>query len=444
MQFMKRLYQLGVLLIPLFIFISLSLILLYTGNGLTQAQTFPVLSGILAYALLLFEVLLAARPKYLEKKLGLPALYAIHGMAALVILAVTFLHAGSAMAASAEFEVWPSVRPTGSLSTRLFLLATVTGAFVLSGVLAQKFKIIARIQRKRKRESSLVIHSLSFLAVALIFIHMLAVDATRENTLFVVLAALYSILTAGYFIYAKIRARHTPEYVLAGLNRQNKNVFDLEFEHLSGTPLDYHAGQYVFLTFTDSALPKQSHPFSISSAPAEDNRLILTVKQNGDYTAQLPDLKAGDKAVLEGPYGHFYTQYDTEADTPLVFLAGGIGITPLMSIIREQVKAGRNRRMILLWALAEKDDVLFLDELESIQKSFTGFSYWITLSREKAEGFQYGRISTGLLEKAGVTDLGGYGEYFLCGPLPMMRSAKKLLLKNGIASEHIHMEEFSF
>ena len=101
MQFMKRLYQLGVLLIPLFIFISLSLILLYTGNGLTQAQTFPVLSGILAYALLLFEVLLAARPKYLEKKLGLPALYAIHGMAALVILAVTFLHAGSAMAASA-------------------------------------------------------------------------------------------------------------------------------------------------------------------------------------------------------------------------------------------------------------------------------------------------------------------------------------------------------
>lgn len=210
---MKRLYQLGVLLIPLLIFISLSLALLYTGEGLTEAQAFPVLSGILVYAILLFEILLAARPKYLERKLGLPTLYAIHGMAALVILAVTFLHAGSAMVASAEFEVWTVVRPTGSLSTLLFLLATVTGAFVLSGVLAQKSKVIAGIQKKRKRETSLVLHSLSFFSVILIFIHMLAVDVTRENTLFVVLAALYSMLTAGSFIYAKIRARHTPQYI---------------------------------------------------------------------------------------------------------------------------------------------------------------------------------------------------------------------------------------
>lgn len=82
------------------------------------------------------------------------------------------------------------------------------------------------------------------------------------------------------------------------------------------------------------ALPRQSHPFSISSVPEKEGRLVLTIKQNGDYTAQIPNLKAGDKAVLEGPYGHFYMQYDTEADAPLVFLAGGIGVTPLMSIIR--------------------------------------------------------------------------------------------------------------
>lgn len=441
---MKRFYKSGVLLIPLFIFLSLSLILLYTGNGLTESQTFPVLSGVLAYSILLFEIVLAARPKYLEKRLGLPALYAIHGAAALVILAITFFHAGSAMAASAEFEVWSVVRPTGSLSTLLFLLATVTGAFVLSGVLAQKSKLVARIQKKRKRETSLVLHSLSFLAVVLLFIHMLAVDVVRANALFVAAAALYSILAAGIFVYAKIRVRQTPKYVLTRLHRQNKNVFDLEFEHLSGTPLNYHAGQYVFLTFVNSALPKQSHPFSISSAPGEDHRLALTIKQSGDYTELLPNLKAGDQAALEGPYGHFYMQYDTDADTPLVFLAGGIGVTPLMSIIREQVKAGRNRKMILLWALAEKDDALFLEELENMRKDFPEFSYWITLSREQADGFHHGRISKELLEEAGVTALDGYGEYFLCGPLPMMRSAKTLLLENGISLEHIHMEEFSF
>lgn len=148
--------------------------------------------------------------------------------------------------------------------------------------------------------------------------------------------------------------------------------------------------------------------------------------------------------MLEGPYGHFYMQYSTDSDIPLVFLAGGIGVTPLMSIIREQVKAGRNRKMILLWALAEKDDVLFLDELGDIQRNFPEFSYWITLSREKVDEFHHGRISKELLEEAGVTALNGWGEYFLCGPLPMMRSAKSLLLESGITSEHIHMEEFNF
>lgn len=114
-QYMKHLYMFGVLLIPLFFFISLSLILIYTGNGLTEEQIFPILSGVLAYAVLLFEILLAARPHYLETYLGLPKLYAIHGIAALVILAVTFVHAGSAMTVAAEFETWPIVRPTGSL-----------------------------------------------------------------------------------------------------------------------------------------------------------------------------------------------------------------------------------------------------------------------------------------------------------------------------------------
>lgn len=275
---MKHLYMFGVLLIPLFFFISLSLILIYTGNGLTEEQIFPILSGVLAYAVLLFEILLAARPHYLETYLGLPKLYAIHGIAALVILAVTFVHAGSAMTVAAEFETWPVVRPTGSLPTLLFLVATITGTFVLSGVLAQKSKVIARVQQKRKRENSLVLHGFSFFALVLVFIHMLAVDVIRQNSLFVAVAALYSVLTAGGFVYTKIRARHTPKYVLTKLSQQNKNVFDLEFEHLSGTPLNYYAGQYVFLTFVDSALPKQSHPFSISGAPGQDRRLVLTIK----------------------------------------------------------------------------------------------------------------------------------------------------------------------
>lgn len=431
-------------MIPIFVFVVLSVILLLTGEGLNEEQTFPILSGILAWSLLLFEMLIAARPKFMEKIVGLPELYAVHGLTGVVILFISFSHARSGMSASNQFTTLSFVRPTGSLSTLLFLIATVTGALVLSGILARHFKWITRFQKKRCRETSLVLHGLSAITVLLLYAHMMAVDIVRANTLFCVLIALRTILTEGVFFASKVKARHMPKYTLKNLTKLNKDVFNLEMVPVNGKLLDYYEGQYIFLNFIDSALPKQSHPFSISSTPESRDSLVLTIKENGDYTRRLSELKPGDTAVLEGPYGHFYKEYDRNSDKPLIFLAGGIGITPLLGIIRTQIKIRNNRKMILLWSLTEQSDVLFQEELQSIQQNALGFSYYITLSREKAEGFGYGRISIESLKESGVLTLQGKGDYFLCGPLPMMRGVKSLLLKNGISEKQIHMEEFSF
>lgn len=81
------------------------------------------------------HILLAACPKFLEKRMGLPALYAVHGVTVFVLLAVTFSHKRVGMPVSSQFASLLVVRPTGSLSVLLFLLATVAGIFVLSGAL---------------------------------------------------------------------------------------------------------------------------------------------------------------------------------------------------------------------------------------------------------------------------------------------------------------------
>lgn len=441
---MKILKKMWILAIPAVIFATLSLFICFTGTGLAEWQVFPILSGLLAYSLLLFELLLAARPRFLEKQIGLPELYAVHGMTGFAILIVVIAHANAAMRFSERFSALAFVFPTGILSAILFLLAILTGAFILSGILAQRIKWITQIQKKWKRETGLFIHGFSVLSVFLVFVHMLSLELIRSNVLFCVLNTLYVLIQAGVFFSAKVKARHTHRYTLTKLKKLNKNVFDLELSFASGKPLNYRAGQYVFLTFVNSALPRESHPFSISSSPADNNRLLLTVKQSGDYTRKISELKAGDMAVLEGPYGHFYRYYDKNGDSPLILLAGGIGITPLLSILREQTRLPNSRKIILLWSLSKQSDVLLLDELEFIKRNYSDFTYIITLSKEKADKFRHGRISMDLLEESGIRSLKGKGEYFICGPLSMMNATKDLLVKSGVPSQSIHMEKFSF
>lgn len=434
------------LLVGLFIYLSLLGLFLVNDQLIPEGQQLPVALGLLAFSLALTEVFIALRPKKLEKKIGLPSMYFVHGILAFVLLLVAFAHAGSELNAQKSFTVAPTADPAGFVAMLLFIMVTLTGVFILSSTFVKESPFLKRLKTTTfKREAGLWVHRLSVLAVIAIFAHMMSIDFVRSNGALSIVSGLYVVLAVGGYIGSKVAKRQLPKYVLQSSSQQNPSVFGLEFEPQTGTLMPYEPGQYVFVRFLESDLPKESHPFSISSAPeSHSSTLQVMIKNSGDYTSQINKLKIGDIATLDGPYGNFMDSDTATADTPLVMLAGGIGITPIISALRSQIEKQPSRRMILVWGLTSQNDLLLLDELQQMKQKNDNFSYHIIFSREPVDSFDHGRISEEYLQNIGVDALYPEADFFICGPAPMMSSMKKILTDNQVPQIKIHIEEFSF
>lgn len=436
---MSQLRKSALPLMELLLYLTLLLPLLLQKEALPEGQTAPVALGLLAFSLALMNVFVALRPKFLEKSTGLPSMYATHGIMAVVLVIAALFHAFNEMGAEKNFTVSGVVMPAGFLALLLLLLATFTGAFVLSGKRNKKKK------KKMKRETGLRMHRLSLLAVFLIFVHMMAIDFVRSNTLLSVLSALYTVLAIGGYIAKRVQNRKSSQYELTNCVALTPGVFELTFAPLKGNRMEYAPGQYVFVRFVKSALPKEAHPFSISGAPEDGEETVqIMVKNSGDYTAKISELKPGDIATLEGPYGNFLKEETANSNTPLVLLAGGIGITPILSILRSLNKTNSARKTVLVWGLAKEEDVLALEELRTMHEQNPDFSYRLLFSEEQVDGYDSGFMTGDYFDSIGIDALYPEADFFICGPAVMMTSVKEILKANQVAPDKIHLEEFSF
>ena len=190
------------------------------------------------------------------------------------------------------------------------------------------------------------------------------------------------------------------------------------FERLDGPLPPFRAGQYVNLMVTVEGV-RTSRPYSISSAPGA-RRLELTVrnKPEGFVAPYLFNtLKVGDVLETTGPAGHFY--YEPLMDgKDLVFLAGGSGITPFMSMIRDTVQRLRPLKINLIYGSRTPEDVIFKGELEKLAASHSGFTLSLVIS-EPPDG--YGGLK-GFLDSKLIAQVVGNIQgktVYVCGPRVM-------------------------
>lgn len=432
--------------ITAFIFATLLAALFLGSNPLPAGQPIPISLGLLAFSLALTEVFISLRAKKMERNIGLPLAYSVHGIMAIVLMIAAFMHMNGEINAQKRFAALPFAGLAGFLAIALLALATLTGVFVLSNMFTSKSKFLTRIKNSiLKREIALWVHRLSVLAIVVIFIHMLAVGFIRSNLLLCLLAGLYVVLAVAGYVASKINNKMLPRYVLINCTQQNTTVYQLEFEPQKTAIMPYYAGQYVFVRFIKSDVPKESHPFSIVSSPAPGNSTLkIMIKNSGDYTSIINKVKKGDIATLEGPYGNFIDEKTANANMPMVMLAGGIGITPILSILKNQAKVGTTRKIILVWGLTSKADLLNTEELEKIKEQNLNFSYSITFSKDTVPNFAKGQITQELLHQAGVSALYAEADFFICGPTAMISSMNSILKNNRVKKEKIHIEKFSF
>ncbi len=196
--------------------------------------------------------------------------------------------------------------------------------------------------------------------------------------------------------------------------------------------MDYLPGQFIFVSFTDKELGTETHPFSVASSPSQEDLKIL-VKEAGDYTSKLKNLKPGTSATIEGPFGNLV--YSKVRNKNQIWIAGGIGIAPFMGMFRDLAEDSKGYNVDLYYCSASQGEMVYFNELSKLVVAKTGAFNFIPFCQD-----QKGFISAGaIMELSGR--LAGK-DIFLCGPPIMITNLKKQFSKLGIRKSRIHSEEF--
>lgn len=435
--------------LALLIFISLlgTLLLEWTPGSWQVLVSFAC--GLFAYSLMLTQVLISVRIKVIEHHIGLPNLYAVHGfmgMAALLAVLIHFLNQWNGFAVIFSGQV-STASLFGFIGAFSLLIVILTGVFVLSNTFIKRSKkLMKRKDTIYKRERQLWLHRLSLLAIVAIYFHLFNLRFVSSNALFMTLLTTYTIVVLGWYAIYKINLMRLPRYSVHSISKPTQSLYQLELIPADNQPvLTYKAGQYAFLRFVDSDVANESHPFSLSSSPEHSKeKLQMIIKESGDFTRTLNQVKPGDKVTLDGPYGDYFPKEAAMSRTPMVLLSGGIGVTPNLSILRHEIANKSDRRIFFVWGLATKEDIMLVEELDRLEKEFPNFTYHFIFSNEEVPGYAHGFISPKYLQEIGAGDLYDEAHYYICGPPPMLNAAKKMLADNHVDPERIFLEEFAF
>jgi predicted ferric reductase len=214
-----------------------------------------------------------------------------------------------------------------------------------------------------------------------------------------------------------------------------KDITEVSFHKPDG--FDYQPGQYLFIRFPRFEGYKELFPFSISTDPSQD-LVRLSIRRGGDYTGtKVPELRKGDDAIIMGPYGKFGDRY-LKHEKDMIWIAGGIGITPFLSLAKHESMFPTGRKNLLIWVVRENKDAFHDSELFIEAKKNKDFEYihWFSSQR--------GRISADDI----IEILGGIHEVrrryiFMCGPPKMMESLSRGLSKRGVRYKNIIYEDFN-
>ena len=200
-------------------------------------------------------------------------------------------------------------------------------------------------------------------------------------------------------------------------------------------------GQFGWLTVWGSPFSITAHPFSFSSsAEATGGKVEMTIRNLGDFTRAIGEVPVGTRVYLDGPYGAF--TIGNPADMH-VLIAGGVGITPMMSIIRTLADCGDTRPVILLYGSKDWESITFREELESL-KARLNLTVVHVLANPPADWtLEKGFITAEMFRRHLPPPYADH-EYFICGPDVMMDAIEKALGQLNVPLSKYHSERYSF
>lgn len=311
---------------------------------------------------------------------------------------------------------------------------------VIANVLLQVVFLssIVIVRRRLKYEWWRTTHWLVYGVFILAFWHqlangqeLLAYPGLRRYWIGLFIFALGAVFWRRYLRPLLLYARY--RFVVEKVTTEAPGVTSIYVSGQSLQKLRYQAGQFAFWYFWQSGFRTQKHPFTISSSP-KDPYLRLSAKGIGDYSAALSAIRKGTPVLLNGPYGRFTTAVQTRKKR--LFIAGGIGITPIRSMLGEERLPGD----MLLYSARTQADLAFFDEIEQWRADGLEVGYFVGESSLRAPYMHIAQIDGPQLQQL-APDL-AERDVWLCGPPPMMDAIEKTLIGLGVPKPQIHTERF--
>ncbi len=225
-------------------------------------------------------------------------------------------------------------------------------------------------------------------------------------------------------------------YTIVNLYPTCRDVDILELKATDNATLDFDPGMFVMLVYKDPTTGVEiSRAFSLASSPNSPTLDFAIAMIHGQFTSKLDVAKAGDMLYVTGPYGQF--KFDPNKDKKVLFIAGGTGVAPFISMLRMIKERNLSIDVDLLYSIKHPDEIVLKDELESYMKDM-GMKMTITVTRDDGIGSwsgERGHIDANMIQKYSP-DLLERGAY-ICGPLNFAKAMKAALVSLNYPEKNI-------
>jgi predicted ferric reductase len=224
--------------------------------------------------------------------------------------------------------------------------------------------------------------------------------------------------------------------------RQERGDTSTLVMHPDGHPgFRFSPGQFGWLTLWGSPFKITGHPFSFSSsAEVTDGRVEMSIRNLGDFTSAIDKVPVGQRVYLDGPYGAF--TIGNPADMH-VLIAGGVGVTPMMSMIRTLADRSDTRPVILLYGSRDWESITFREELEALKARLNLTVVHVLANPSAGWTGDQGFITADVFKRHLPPPYADH-EYFICGPDVMMDAIEKALGEMNVPLSKYHSERYSF
>jgi predicted ferric reductase len=394
--------------------------------------------GFVGLAVLGLQLVVTTRIKDLAGPYGMDVVIQFHRQMSLVGFAMVLAH--PALLIATELYDLTLLNPIERDAQQWFGLAAVVCLLVV---------VVSSLWRERLRlnyEVWKVLHgvlAVAIVATALVHVQIVGyyVDTLWKQLLWIAMsAALVSAIAWVRLVKPVLMMRHPWEVVEVA--EEGAESWTLRLRAVGHEGVRFQPGQFAWIVINGSPFSVHEHPFSFASSAEKGDEVCFTIKELGDWTSQVNEIEPGSRAYVDGPYGAFSP--DRAEGAGFVLVAGGIGVTPVLSILRTFADRDERRRIVLFYGGPTMDELAFLDELRDLESRLA--LEVVPVPENPPDGWEgeSGFVDADLLARH-LPDHGVQRwQCFVCGPPPMIDAVETALESIGVPPDHIHAERFEF